>query len=556
MQLGTHKIFKSLRGRILLLAGVPVVLLTLVMVAVYVLIGASSDRLTVVVEQTLPAITSSKEIVGDAQAIQNHLWSAILFKDKKEMFEEHVTAFERSIDRMSGNFELFFSLKTSGRALNLKNMAQEKWQAVMPKLEQLRKLVLDQKLDAAKVYAFEQVLPQIAELNDVLSNIELNNTDSIEAEKKHSETLAKKSQIARWTMMLGTLGTLLISAFLSIWSSGRMARKLRQITNLLAQCSGQLNSTAGEMSQSSINLSGATHEQASSLRETAAAIEEMNAMVGKNSENAAQSTTRSESAKDKATRGHRAVEKMIQSIVEIDQSNSSIMGQMEQTNQKVSEIVQIIREIENKTKVINDIVFQTKLLSFNASVEAARAGEQGKGFAVVAQEIGNLAQMSGNAAKDISGMLLQSIQKVESIVNVTKAGIDTLMLQGRTKIQAGTQVAKECGSVLSEIVENVSQVAAMANDIFSACQQQSQGVNEITKSMDQLDQMTQQNAAGAGLTASSAQGLAKEALALNGAVQELVSLIEGSQVHLENSESTQDSATSSASPNARSSHAA
>lgn len=102
---------------------------------------------------------------------------------------------------------------------------------------------------------------------------------------------------------------------------------------------------------------------------------------------------------------------MIHSITEISESNDRIMSQVADGNRKISEIVQVISEIGNKTKVINDIVFQTKLLSFNASVEAARAGEHGKGFAVVAEEVGNLAQMSGNAAKEISDMLNGSVSR-------------------------------------------------------------------------------------------------------------------------------------------------
>src|SRR5690606_27092464 len=101
----------------------------------------------------------------------------------------------------------------------------------------------------------------------------------------------------------------------------------------------------------------------------------------------------------------------------------------------------------------------------NASVEAARAGEHGKGFAVVAEEVGNLAQMSGNAAKEIGSLLEQSVHKVNEIVNETRTNVDRLMVEGKSTVERGMQVAQQCGSVLDEIVQNVSLVSSMASEI-------------------------------------------------------------------------------------------
>jgi methyl-accepting chemotaxis protein len=192
------------------------------------------------------------------------------------------------------------------------------------------------------------------------------------------------------------------------------------------------------------------------------------------------------------------------------------MRDINESNAQIGEIVKVIREIDSKTKVINDIVFQTKLLSFNASVEAARAGEHGKGFAVVAEEVGNLAAMSGGAAEEISSLLESSIQKVESIAGLTK-----------TKVEGGTVVAQDCGSVLDDIVKSVTSVTKMAGEISSACTEQSQGVQEITKAMNQLDQMTQQNAATSEEAASAAEELSAQAESLNSLVRTLTQAVEG-----------------------------
>jgi len=215
------------------------------------------------------------------------------------------------------------------------------------------------------------------------------------------------------------------------------------------------------------------------------------------------------------------------SIQEISSSNGEIMKQVEASNQEISHIVKVIAEIGNKTKVINDIVFQTKLLSFNASVEAARAGEHGKGFAVVAEEVGNLAQMSGNAAKEITAMLDDSIRKVEKTVNDTKIKVEQLMVTGRGKIEAGVVTSRKCGEALDQIVQNVDQLGQMVGEISAASQEQAQGVQEINRAMAQLDQVTQQNASASQEAANAAAQLNVQADSLRGIVRTLEKLVQG-----------------------------
>ncbi|RYZ77294.1 MAG: hypothetical protein EOP05_02320, partial [Proteobacteria bacterium] len=218
---------------------------------------------------------------------------------------------------------------------------------------------------------------------------------------------------------------------------------------------------------------------------------------------------------------------LIGSIDEISQSNAEIMGQIEDSNRQMGEIVKVITEIGNKTRVINDIVFQTKLLSFNASVEAARAGEHGKGFAVVAEEVGNLAQMSGNAAKEISQMLEESSRRVEGIVDQTKSKIDRLVIVGREKLADGTSRAHSCGDILEEIVGNVTQVGQLMTEIATASSEQSQGVQEITRAMAQLDQVTQQNAVASQDSANASEQLSNEAEELREIIEQLNRTVQG-----------------------------
>jgi methyl-accepting chemotaxis protein len=307
----------------------------------------------------------------------------------------------------------------------------------------------------------------------------------------------------------------------------KVNRSIDNVISGLDENSIEVTSAAQQIASTSEQLSQASTEQASSIQETTATLEEFNSMVQKNSENAIQASEISDISKKSAERGKDVVQNMIQSIQGIQTGNQEIMTQISETNQKVSDITAIISEIGNKTKVINDIVFQTKLLSFNASVEAARAGEHGKGFAVVAEEVGNLAQMSGKAAQDISSMLEASIQKVNSIVDETKTQVDRLMHSSQERIQTGTQVAQDCGEVLNEIVTNVSKVAQRTSEISSACLEQAKGVQEITKAMSQLDQVTQENTAASEQSARSAKQLSTQSESLRGVVTLLIETIKG-----------------------------
>jgi methyl-accepting chemotaxis protein len=330
-----------------------------------------------------------------------------------------------------------------------------------------------------------------------------------------------------WASFFGGL-TILGMALVAVLVTRKTSRQLETVIERLREGSSQVSQTANDVTGASYSLSEASTEQASALQETAASIEEINAMIKKSSENATRSQDVAGKSSEIAKRGKMAVDQMSEAINEINVSNESILRQISESNGQISEIAKVIAEIGNKTKVINDIVFQTKLLSFNASVEAARAGEHGKGFAVVAEEVGNLAQMSGNAAKEISEMLAASIKKVEAIVDETKMKVERLISDGRQKVQSGIVIAEQCGSVLNDVVVNVDELNVMVTEITVASHEQSQGVNEITKAMNELDQTTHANAATSQHVSGYANSLSEESKQMNEIVGELIYVVRGS----------------------------
>jgi methyl-accepting chemotaxis protein len=329
-----------------------------------------------------------------------------------------------------------------------------------------------------------------------------------------------------WTVA-GFIANFLIAALLGQIISSRLTRQINTIAEKLESGANEVASASKQISESSAELSSSSTQQASSLQETVSSIDEVGAMIARNADNAKRSQEVAESSRETAILGKQSVESVIQAIEDINVSNQDIIRQIESSHQELAGIVRVISEIGNKTKIINDIVFQTKLLSFNASVEAARAGEHGKGFAVVAEEVGNLAQMSGNAAKDISQMLDSSVQTVEKIVQDTKSRVERLVVAGRARVETGTVTARNCGTVLESIVKNVNEMAEMVSEIASASQEQSQGVQAITKTMGHLDEVTQQNASISGESASAAEQLAAQAETVRTMVHALMETVHG-----------------------------
>lgn len=324
---------------------------------------------------------------------------------------------------------------------------------------------------------------------------------------------------------------LLVSAILVAVGSyvfgTRLSGSLMHISEMLTSSSKQVSNSSSQSASSSTELSEAATEQAASLQETMASIEEISAMVNQNAESASRAKVAVDANQTSSEDGARSVDEMMRSISEIKTTNDDILAQMESSNKEFGEIVKIISDIGEKTTVINDIVFQTKLLSFNASVEAARAGEHGKGFAVVAEEVGNLAQMSGNAAREISEMLAQSIKRVNGIVEQTRDRVDQLVEVGKDKITMGQSTAQKCRDSLSKITENAKSMSSMISEITHASKEQAQGIQEINKAISQLDQVTQQNSAVAQQSSSQAEELNSQAADLQAAVVSLVELING-----------------------------
>ncbi|HYX37391.1 MAG TPA: methyl-accepting chemotaxis protein, partial [Oligoflexus sp.] len=349
----------------------------------------------------------------------------------------------------------------------------------------------------------------------------------------HNDTEIKDlDKLARFSAWL-FLVIFVVIVFISIGSLVEFTEISRSLTNI----SRKVNKTALGTKKTSDSLqiaaekvSAATTEQASAIQETVATLNQITAMVNKSVENASSSAEKASVSFHIASEGKEAVNQMRLAMQEIQNNINDMTKQVDQSNKRVESIVQIINEISSKTQVINDIVFQTKLLSFNASVEAARAGEHGKGFAVVAEEVGNLAQMSGSAAKEIGDLLARSRTDVELIIKDSKQQMDILVRKGGEKVHIGVDIANRCEEILQEVVENVNGVKKLMEEISTAAKEEAEGVSNITVAMNEIDTTTHANSDMAHETMGYAGTLSKQSSQLRTIIRDLDTLVSGARM--------------------------
>ncbi|SIN89512.1 methyl-accepting chemotaxis protein [Vannielia litorea] len=246
------------------------------------------------------------------------------------------------------------------------------------------------------------------------------------------------------------------------------AGKLCEAIGMVMDNAGAIHREVGEIAASADDLSRRTERQATTLEETAAALDQLTSSVRSAAAGADRANDMVTQARGNAEQGGEVVREAV-----------AAMGQISQSSDQISKII----------SVIEDIAFQTNLLALNAGVEAARAGEAGRGFAVVASEVRALAQRSSDAAREISSLISSSGDHV-------KRGVD---LVGQT------------GEALRGIVTSVSDIASHVSEIARSAREQSSGLDEINTAMNQLDQVTQQNAAMFEETNAASQALSTEA---------------------------------------------
>jgi Methyl-accepting chemotaxis protein (MCP) signalling domain len=297
------------------------------------------------------------------------------------------------------------------------------------------------------------------------------------------EAEALASVAALRQQMLLVLGICLaVLAGLAWWLARSIARPMIVRMTALADGAQQVSAASGQVSTSAQTLSQGATEQAASLEETSASLEEMAAMTRKNAESSQQAAAFMTDVDRQVTGSNAALQAMVQSMAAI--KDSSV---------KVSKII----------KTIDEIAFQTNLLALNAAVEAARAGEAGMGFAVVADEVRNLAQRSAQAARDTASLI------EESTANATSGGSRVSQLE----------------AAMQGITSSVGRAKQLVDDVSVASREQSQGIEQVTLAIAQMEKVTLSTAATAEENAAASEQLSAQAETAAATIGELERMV-------------------------------
>ena len=267
-----------------------------------------------------------------------------------------------------------------------------------------------------------------------------------------------------------------------------------------------------EIASGNQDLSSRTTQQSASLEETATSMEEINSIVQNSAEDAKNANKITQKAQQTVVDSRTQLLDTVNDSIEM---NQEMLQNLQITNKSVveamEEIMESSKKIEGITTLMNDIAFQTNLLALNASVEAARAGEHGKGFAVVASEVRKLAHRSAKASKEIGELIQTSLERINSGRNLVKDG-EQGMDDMRTKMEIMLNNLKsESDSNLNGILTSVKEVSEVMENIKVASEEQAEGVDQINRTITDMDRITQENSALVEQNTTASQHMAEEA---------------------------------------------
>lgn len=273
---------------------------------------------------------------------------------------------------------------------------------------------------------------------------------------------------------------------MSIFKFSRKQRHSDHFQSLNLKIDRLLDSARNLFSQSE-KMKQVVATEKSAVQQSSSAAHEISSMVATTADAAGDLSQLAMESHQAVSSSSAALTDLTTMISQVDRLSQTLQRSVKSGLSEISSVTETMSEIRNKAKIINEIVFQTKLLSFNASVEAARAGEHGKGFAVVAEEMGHLARASGSAAQEIETILNSSVEKTKTQIDSVTKDLEKVASDTISAISSVSSKSNEISSLFSKLETYSKTTEEKAKQISDATKEQRIGVEEISKSLQQLE---------------------------------------------------------------------
>jgi methyl-accepting chemotaxis protein/methyl-accepting chemotaxis protein-1 (serine sensor receptor) len=430
-------------------------------------------------------VTARKQyLAGEVNAAASNMGSyergsvlSAMLGDKPHS-DEYISKFETGANDLTKGLRTLHQIAQSAETEALLQRIDHQAASVMEAHAEFRRAMANQQMDAALAVFGQRLQPQLEEIGKQASTLVTQQNSELTAASAASATAAARAQ---WIALVLTLVGIVIGC--GVFFFVRQASvSLKQLAARMSDNAEEVAGAASQVSNASQSLAQGTSEQAASLEETSASTEEIASITRRNADNALQVAGLMQKSEQSAGEVNHTLDSMVEKMKEIDASSN-----------KIARII----------KVIDEIAFQTNILALNAAVEAARAGEAGLGFAVVADEVRNLAQRCAQAARDTAGLIEESIE---------------------TSRDGNVRLDRMAGAVRG-MTDGSVQVKSLVDEVNLGSQEQTRGMDQISRAVLQMQHVTQKNAAAAEQSAAAGTELNAHADALRVLVDEMREMV-------------------------------
>jgi methyl-accepting chemotaxis protein len=452
-----------------------------------------------------------------------------LFWDQQEEVKKTLESLNKALNRYEEISKEKLAEPFSPGEEEVYKVVEEKYAPVRKSVDEI--LTIFRTTDPDKVAKIKTLLLQFEEqVREHQSSLLKLDDYHVEMGHKWSTESSALAEKMRYILLGASLLTLVFAVLISISMTKNINAILKSIAERLSLSSDHLSKSSGVLTEASESLSIGTSQQAEALHETVTSTNEIAAMTQRASENSRESLSKIALTKNASEKGSDSVQEMIGAINDIRKFTHELNETIQKGNQEITDLVALINKIGEKTRLIDDIVFQTKLLAFNVSVEAARIGDHGKGFAVVSQQMSSLAEISGNASKEIGAMLNETIQKASEVSQTNEQNMKRVITVGDEKTSTGSRVAVNCKRALDEINTYIAEMCDMINETAQSSEEQTKGISEINNAMSQIDEVASKNTENSKSCSDAAVVLMDEVEKTRDIIKDLTTVINGREV--------------------------